>query len=230
MGNTFTLIELLVVIAIIAILAALLLPALREAKKSAISLQCMNHLKQAIATAMTYSTDYEGHIYMYEGSTTPPFPYRGWIYKYMREGYLTTGDIALCPGEAPFRFNRSSPKYMNMYGALDENPVVAPWRIKDTTTYESYDLLKALTKPSERFYIADSYDSGGKAQTWIIATRPDLWGKGVALRHHKQANACFFDGHAESLDRTAVFKAIDPIKQNAAWTVWIGEDNIYAAR
>ena len=77
--NGFTLIELLVVIAIIAILAALLLPALASAKSRAYAIQCVSNLKQLQLGWQMYAGDNGDRVMPNSPSTTPGMSWVGKI-------------------------------------------------------------------------------------------------------------------------------------------------------
>ena len=72
----FTLIELLVVIAIIAILAAMLLPALSKAKERSKRISCVGGLRQQIMASMMYAQDFNGN---FSGPTVPIGVYASFV-------------------------------------------------------------------------------------------------------------------------------------------------------
>ena len=81
-NKSFTLIELLVVIAIIAILAAMLLPALQQARSRAMGTKCVGNIKQVGVIAQQYMDDHGG-FWPACGNRTKAWIYDVWVGKYI---------------------------------------------------------------------------------------------------------------------------------------------------
>mgnify|MGYP000521815927 FL=1 len=102
----FTLIELLVVIAIIAILAALLLPALAKAKQKGVQAVCMSNLKQWGLVWQYYTDDNEGYFSQGINVKNMSGWWRGeWVASL--EKLWRKQDILLCPSAKLARSSRA---------------------------------------------------------------------------------------------------------------------------
>jgi prepilin-type N-terminal cleavage/methylation domain-containing protein len=108
-GRGFTLVELLVVIGIIAILIAILMPALRRAKEAAAGIACSSNQRQLMMAFLLFAADHQGHLpgnfvdYMdpdtdhrswllNSGEPVTAAPEGGTIFRYVK-----TKDIYRCP-------------------------------------------------------------------------------------------------------------------------------------
>ena len=95
----FTLIELLVVIAIIAILAAMLMPALNRAREQGRIASCTTNLKQLGTALMMYAEDHQGHAEGCTWAAVYEVPFSQYIFDYNLNLYINNKNTFVCPSD-----------------------------------------------------------------------------------------------------------------------------------
>ena len=181
--------ELLVVIAIIAILAALLLPALSKAKSRALSAQCLGHLRQIYQGAVLY-TDENDHRLPFAWVDDPD-PTENNFYallapEILGQQFNFNGDddfeagVYVCPARR-FEPDAANNTFQISYGMNAFNAVNFPL---PATHKES-----AVKSPAQTFYVGDIVSSYNHPPVEMLT------GDQISYRHGQRANFLFFDGH-----------------------------------
>lgn len=107
----FTLIELLVVIAIIAILAALLLPALQSARERGKTISCVSNHKQVASAFQQYANDHDGIMIPACLTYNEQATVWNWAYSLAMNDYVT-GSVFRCPN-AVLRASKATGSYVD---------------------------------------------------------------------------------------------------------------------
>ena len=219
--KAFTLIELLVVIAIIALLLAILMPALGIVKKKAQAVVCASNVGQISKAWFMYAEDNKG---MVVGSSTPVVPGDDgpWVCAPQTEA----GVSKTMGSEVEEKFEGykrgalwsyyKSPKLLHCPGDKRSlKPPVDPFNegLTGKGGYRSYSIVDGLNggnygaisikrqsqikRPSEKIVFLEEADGRGfNVNSWVMSLTTDKWTDPFSIWHKDSSSLGFADGHA----------------------------------
>ncbi len=205
----FTLIELLVVISIVALLMALLLPALTKARESARTIQCGSQLRQIGIGLAVYQNDNKGYIYPITGTSgifsSSPQTMWGVVDAIMRGGRAgvpwntVASPVWACPSpdfkpaQRQALLNGGNPNawdlsyFPNRYRFWEDSTGTPDGNWEDPAPR-----IDVIPQPSRGAYMVESIDNGF-FMIWIN------WVLGQAfMGHNGGGNALWLDSHVET--------------------------------